>query len=249
MTSLWSSVTAGSSLNFVGGFAQVTSNSSGAGNVAFLYGAASGTNALVASPTSVSMSGPGYQNQANMFPATYSVSASSADTASFTGAAGVANTFVSTPDYAYMIGTGYDNTSVFFQSVTAASAGAQDVAYLYDGPATQDTFSVSLGGATPVASLVGPQFSSQVQGFPTVLAVSRGGNDLATFNDGGPSATDEFFAEGDVASLFSPATDPEFSYSALGFSDVTANAGSSTDELHVQSPTYVLHTSGGWLSI
>jgi hypothetical protein len=249
MTSLWSSVVAGSLLDFVGGFAQVTSNSSGAGNVAFVYGASTGTNTYLASPTSVSMSGPGYQNQANLFPATYSVSASSADTASFTGLAGVANTYVSTPDYAYMIGAGYDNTTVFFQSATATAASVQDVAYLYDRPTTQDEFTASLGGATPVASLVGPQFSSQAQGFSTVLAVSRGGNDLATFNDNSSSAVDEFFAEGDVASLSSPATAAEFIYSALGFSDVTANSSSATDELHEQSPTYALHTNGGWLSV
>jgi hypothetical protein len=184
-----------------------------------------------------------------MFPATYSVSASSSDTASFSGLAGVANTYVSTPDYAYMIGTGYDNTTVFFQSTTATAAGAQDVAYLYDEPTTQDTFTASLGGATPVASLTGPQFSSQAQGFSTVLAVSRGGNDLATFNDNSSSAVDEFFAEGDVASLFSPATGPELVYSAIGFSDVTANAGSTSDELHQQSPSYTLHANGGWLSV
>ena len=104
MTSLWTSVVSGSSLDFVGGFAQVTSNSTGSGNVAFLYGATTGTNALVASPMSVSMTGPGYQNLAQGFPATYSVSASAADTASFTGLASEANTYVSTSDYAYMIG-------------------------------------------------------------------------------------------------------------------------------------------------
>ena len=76
------------------------------------------------------------------------------------------------------------------------------MAYLYDGPTTQDTFTASVGGATPVATLGRAEFSSQAQGFSTLLAVSRGGNDLATFNDNdSSSAVDEFFAEGDVASL------------------------------------------------
>jgi Ca2+-binding RTX toxin-like protein len=248
MTSLWTSVVSGSSLDFVGGFSKVTSNSSGAGNVAFLYGATSGVNALAAGPTSVSMSGPGYANQANLFPATYSVSASTADTARFTGQAGEANTYVSTSDYAYMIGAGYDNTSVFFPTATATAASTADVAYLYDDATTQDTFVASLGGATPVATLAGPQFSSQAQGFSTLLAVSRGGSDLATFNDNSSSAVDEFFAAGDLASLLSPATDPDLAYSALGFSDVTANT-SSANPLHAASPGYALHTHGSWQNV
>ena len=120
---------------------------------------------------------------------------------------------------------------------------------MYASATTQDTFSATVGGSVPTASLIGPQFSSQVHAFSNVLAVSSGENDQATFADTSTTGVDEFFAQDDAASLLSPARAPTLTYTALGFSDVSATTANADDELNVQNPTFSFHPIGPWASI
>jgi hypothetical protein len=146
----------------------------GAGDRAYLADSA-GSDTFVASPTSSTLSGAGFVEQANGFGVVVAVSSQGGnDTAYLYDSAGN-DTFTATPTTGYLQGSGFWEQAYGFNAVVAVSTGGHDVAYLYGSPGN-DTFT-----ATPTTGyLQGSGFWEQAYGFATVIATGNGGGrDLA----------------------------------------------------------------------
>jgi hypothetical protein len=180
-------------LNRVKGFEEIRGEASLGGNdAASLYDSA-GSDVLVATPTSASLSNERFVIEARQFDrvdafATAAERPGVYDIASLYDSGGN-DTFVSTPTYGAMIGAGFHVQATGFSGVNAyASTGGTDTARMYDS-AGNDTFY-----AAPTEAVIwGTGFYSRAMNFEAVTAFATdGGLDEAFLV--GSSGNDTFFS-------------------------------------------------------
>jgi hypothetical protein len=144
-------------------------HSAGGSDTAYLYDT-TGNATFVANPTYASMTGPGFNNQANGFAAVAGIASGGYDTAVLYGSAGN-DTFSGTPSSSLFAGSGFQLQALGFRTVNAIGNGGSDTAYLYDGPGG-NTFT----GSANIATLSGSGYALNLQSFADVVALAVNGS-------------------------------------------------------------------------
>jgi hypothetical protein len=195
-----------------------------AGDAAYLYGPASGSNVFGATPSMAWMAGANYFNEASGYSEVFAYSKSLADSASLTGAVGGSNTLAASPTYAEQWGSGYANEAIGFPKVTAISNSSSDVAYLYGAGSGASVFH----GESTWSEFYGTNYDNKADNFAKVYAYSYSVGDTA-FLHGASSGTNTLTSHLNSSDLSGSGYD----MAAYNFANVDAYSNSASDVVYL----------------
>ncbi len=216
----------------------------GASDTAYFYdsnGSRQEVSTFVATPTTASMTGAGFDNSTTGFTTTVAFGTGTDSIAYLKDMQG-SNTFVTTLNYAYFVGDGFDEEVIGIpQVIGTAASGTNDTDYMYGLSSGGNDFYGYAGSDY----LFGGGMDDWAVGFKNVLAVASGGVNQAFFT-GGPE-NNTFFGY----SNFSAMTGSNYDDGALGFTTVYAVGGgaSTAAELFDSSGNDSLSASGDSLQL
>ncbi|MBX9791886.1 MAG: S8 family serine peptidase [Pirellulales bacterium] len=191
-----------------------------AGDRAVLYDGA-GDDTLIAAPSSVQLTGTGFDNRATGFGKVQVVASGGVNEARLYDSAG--NDLLELrPTSARLTGTGFDITATGFARVIASSSAGQDQASFYTA-AAGDTFSAW----SDRAELATSGYFRQALGFSRVVAFAGGQNNIAHLY--GSAGNDTLSARPDTVELRGAG----FDNSARGFALVRSYGGGGADEAYL----------------
>ena len=211
------------------GFDSVRADGAGGTDVGFFYDSA-GDDTFYCDHAETSMSGAGFDNQADGFTYVYAYSRSGGnDVASLYDSAGN-DYFISLSSATYLYGGGYMTYAAGFNEVHGYStSGGNDIAYLYDSWGNDNLY--ANGSEAYVSS---SSFENHAHGFDRVYAFATWGTDRAYFTDS--AGDDTFLANG----AYSTMTGPGYYIFASNFDRASASSvNGGNDVAHLYAGTYV----------